>query len=129
MKSRDRSDGTMVQYSDRAVGREREALAGATQRHSYTKHGCCALPRLLLIYWYWYIIAKLRPVAFFRTRAFFGDVLYLKKNLNASRTFLASPVQGEKLSKRLDGIKRQNFFVGSTVSCRGKTHRYPVNLH
>ena len=67
----------------------------------------------------------------------------LKKNQNAARPSEHPPVMGKKMSKRLGGIKgckyktsswHLNRFpdadnIGSTVSCRGETHRYTVHLH
>ena len=71
-------------------------------------------------------------------------VLYcLKKNQNAPRPFEHPPVTGEKMSKRLGGIKGCKYKtsswhlhgfpyggnIGSTVQYRGEAHRYTVLLH
>ena len=68
---------------------------------------------------------------------------FLKKNLNASRPSEHPSVREGEISKRLGGIigckdKTSSWHliefpdgsnIGSTVSCRGETHRYTVYLH
>ena len=74
-------------------------------------------------------------------------MLYLKKNLNATRPSEHPPVRGETYKKNvLGGIigckdetstwhfigfpdNSTNSNIGSTVSCRRKAHRYTVHLH
>ena len=70
-------------------------------------------------------------------------LLFLKKNQNAPRPFEHLLVGGEKMSKRLGGIKgckyktsswHLNRFpdgnnIGLTVKCRGEAQRYIVHLH
>ena len=70
--------------------------------------------------------------------------MFLKKNQSTPRRPSEHPpVMGEKMSKRLGGIKgckyktssrHLNRFpdadnIGSTVQCRGEAHRYTVHLH
>ena len=70
--------------------------------------------------------------------------MFLKKNQNAPRPSEHTPVRGEKMSKRLGGIKgckyktsswHLNGFpdgsnIGSIVKYRGEAHRYTtVHLH